>query len=146
MNNLREAVELTINEQMGSTSLLQRRLAIGYKQASELMDEMEKIGIVGQSRGAKPRQVMYEEISEFAYDLIEGGGDKNSLLSIIIRSHVGFGKLSKILNMKKDDVCNPEELSNMKDMIVETLMEAERFMPNDDDLVNQCEAGGHDSV
>jgi len=44
-----------------STSLLQRRLAIGYNRAARIMDQLEKAGIVGSPRGSKPREVLRRE-------------------------------------------------------------------------------------
>lgn len=52
-----EAARLIVVHQLGSTSLIQRKFAIGYNRAGRLMDQLEKAGIVGPSRGAKPREV-----------------------------------------------------------------------------------------
>ncbi|MCK4926630.1 hypothetical protein KAS10_04625, partial [Candidatus Aerophobetes bacterium] len=41
-----------------STSLLQRRLSIGYNRAARIMDELEKEGVVGPAMGSKPREVL----------------------------------------------------------------------------------------
>lgn len=54
----REAVELVMASGSASTSLLQRRLKIGYGRAARLLDEMEQQGIVGPPRGSKPREVI----------------------------------------------------------------------------------------
>lgn len=53
-----EAKELVIRRGIASTSLLQRRLSIGYNRAARIMDELEREGIVGPARGSKPRQVI----------------------------------------------------------------------------------------
>ncbi|KAB3536955.1 DNA translocase FtsK [Alkaliphilus pronyensis] len=52
------AVELVLENQQASISMLQRRLRIGYNRAARLIDEMEEKGIIGQHEGSKPRQVL----------------------------------------------------------------------------------------
>jgi len=56
-----EAKELVIRTGKASTSLLQRRLSIGYNRAGRIMDELEREGIVGPQRGSKPREVLIRE-------------------------------------------------------------------------------------
>lgn len=53
-----EAARLIVVHQQGSTSLIQRKFAIGYNRAGRLMDQLEKAGIVGPVRGSKPREVL----------------------------------------------------------------------------------------
>ncbi len=53
-----EAKELIMTVDRASTSLLQRRLAIGYNRAARIMDELEKEGVIGPARGSKPREVL----------------------------------------------------------------------------------------
>lgn len=53
-----EAAKLIVMEQSGSTSLIQRKFAIGYNRAGRLMDQLEKAGIVGAAHGSKPREVL----------------------------------------------------------------------------------------
>ena len=62
------AREIVINQQ-GSTSLIQRRFSIGYNRAGRLMDQMEKAGIVGPARGAKPREVYCADLAELELKL-----------------------------------------------------------------------------
>jgi len=56
-----EAKELVIQMGKASTSLLQRRLSIGYNRAGRIMDELEREGIVGPPRGSKAREVLMKE-------------------------------------------------------------------------------------
>jgi S-DNA-T family DNA segregation ATPase FtsK/SpoIIIE len=56
----RQAAELCIQHQGGSTSLLQRRLRIGYGRAARVMDQLEKAGILGPPDGSKPRDVLID--------------------------------------------------------------------------------------
>ena len=57
-DNLLKAVEMTVQDGQTSTSMLQRRLRIGYARAGRLIDEMEKRGIISQKDGAKPRMCL----------------------------------------------------------------------------------------
>jgi S-DNA-T family DNA segregation ATPase FtsK/SpoIIIE len=53
-----DAARLIVMNQQGSTSLIQRKFAIGYNRAGRLMDQLERAGIVGPQIGSKPREVL----------------------------------------------------------------------------------------
>ena len=55
---LTKAIETVVDAGQASTSLLQRRLKLGYARAARIMDEMEAMGIIGPYEGSKPRQVL----------------------------------------------------------------------------------------
>ena len=56
-----DAARLIVMSQSGSTSLIQRKFAIGYNRAGRLMDQLEKAGVVGAAYGSKPREVLIQD-------------------------------------------------------------------------------------
>jgi S-DNA-T family DNA segregation ATPase FtsK/SpoIIIE len=66
----RDAVQVVIDNRKASTSLLQRRLRIGYGRAARLIETMEEQGIVGQADGSRPREVLVHSLE----DVFGGGG------------------------------------------------------------------------
>jgi len=59
-----EAARLIVQNQMGSTSLIQRRMKLGYNRAGRLMDQLEAAGIVGENKGSKARDVLVRSEDE----------------------------------------------------------------------------------
>ena len=58
-----EAARLVVSHQQGSTSLIQRKLQIGYNRAGRIIDQLEAAGIVGPFEGSKAREVFYSDLS-----------------------------------------------------------------------------------
>ena len=50
-----DAARLVVSSQHGSTSMIQRKMQLGYNRAGRIMDQMEVLGIVGEAKGSKPR-------------------------------------------------------------------------------------------
>jgi S-DNA-T family DNA segregation ATPase FtsK/SpoIIIE len=62
--NFDEAARLIVGTQSGSTSLIQRKMQLGYNRAGRIMDQMEQLGIVGPAQGSKPREVLFYSVDE----------------------------------------------------------------------------------
>jgi len=67
----RDAVHVVIENKKASTSLLQRRLRIGYGRAARLIEEMEEQGIIGAADGSRPREVLVSNMDQ----VFGGAGD-----------------------------------------------------------------------
>ncbi len=68
----RDAVQVVIQSRKASTSLLQRKLRVGYARAARIIEEMEEQGIIGPADGARPREVLIHSIDE-----LDGGGNNS---------------------------------------------------------------------
>lgn len=68
-----DAARLIVQSQMGSTSLIQRRMKLGYNRAGRLMDQLEDAGVVGPNQGSKAREVLFKtdmELQEFLDSMV----------------------------------------------------------------------------
>jgi DNA segregation ATPase FtsK/SpoIIIE, S-DNA-T family len=69
-----EAARLIVQNQIGSTSLIQRRMKLGYNRAGRLMDQLEAAGVVGPNQGSKAREVIIKTDSELSVYLTQLNG------------------------------------------------------------------------
>ena len=59
----KEAAEIVVGAQQGSTSLIQRKMKIGYNRAGRIIDQLEAAGIVGPFEGSRARQVLFKDLT-----------------------------------------------------------------------------------
>ena len=58
-----DAARVIVNAQQGSTSLIQRKMKLGYNRAGRIMDQLEAAGIVGPFEGSKAREVLITDLN-----------------------------------------------------------------------------------
>lgn len=64
-----EVAQFVVQNQVGSTSSIQRRFSIGYNRAGRIMDQLEMAGIVGKAEGSKPREVLIQDMMSLEHIL-----------------------------------------------------------------------------
>lgn len=85
-----QAVECVIQAGQASTTMLQKKLKLGYARASRVMDQLEETGVVGPSEGAKPRQVLISSREWYERQALSGGAAANKNIQM------SFGDMEKI--------------------------------------------------
>ena len=71
---LPKAIEVVVDSQMASTTLLQRKLKLGYARAARIIDDLEQRGIIGPFEGSKPRKVLISKQQWYEMNAMASGG------------------------------------------------------------------------
>ena len=84
---LPKAIEIVVENQMASTTLLQKKLKLGYARASRIIDDLEERGIIGPFEGSKPRKVLISKQQWYEMNALAQGGaaeasDATDILSV----------------------------------------------------------------
>ena len=84
---LPKAIEVVVENQMASTTLLQKKLKLGYARASRIIDDLEERGIIGPFEGSKPRKVLVSKQQWYEMNALAQGGaaqatDATDILSV----------------------------------------------------------------
>lgn len=123
-----EAAQIIVDSQTGSTSLLQRKLTIGYNRAGRLIDELEEVGIVGSFDGSKPRNVFVKNREELNQLLSKLANNEISKKEIITREYYDLltetsNHLSDITDkLKKDETFTDTFKHTLTDSTPETFV------------------------
>ncbi len=75
---LPKAIEIVVENQMASTTLLQKKLKLGYARASRIIDDLEERGIIGPFEGSKPRKVLISKQQWYEMNALAQGGAPNT--------------------------------------------------------------------
>ena len=75
---LNDAIEVVVNAGGASTTMLQKKLKLGYARASRVMDQLEEKGIVGPADGAKPRAILISKQQWYEMQALADGADASA--------------------------------------------------------------------
>lgn len=123
-----DAARLIVSSQAGSTSLLQRRLKLGYNRAGRVMDQLESAGIVGINRGSSAREVLMKSEADlqnyFDTGIIETSqGSNNFNLEKFLEENKERIEIRRIELQK---IIDDEKLNNEKEQIRLELLQKDR--------------------
>ena len=123
-----DAARLVVSSQLGSTSLLQRRMKLGYNRAGRIMDQLESAGIVGAYTGSASREVLISSAislqSFFDTGIIKTDGNKNDF-----NLEEFLEKYKEVIENRRNELqkdIDESTLSKEKDEIRQELLERER--------------------
>ncbi len=120
---LKDAARLIVQTRVASTSLIQRRMKIGYNRAGQLMDQLEKIGVVGANIGFKAREVLIkseDELENFIQNELKSS--KNNIQSF-------YNKYQEEIERKRNEYLEQkllQEIQKEKNIIKQELLDKER--------------------
>lgn len=97
-----EAARLIVMHQQGSTSLIQRKLKLGYNRAGLIINQLEATGIVGLFEGSKPREVLFSDEYSLEQYLETLRNDDTTRIPIVSRSTKIDGDINKVQNKVSD--------------------------------------------
>lgn len=117
---LAEIILFIVNAQSGSTSLVQRNYSIGYNRAGKIMDQIEKLGIVGMQVGAEPREVLIQDEKDLLAHLKIMAKYTNRYKDLEPKERRELLKYDLESIFSKDSI-NNTEASSFKDLDEETL-------------------------
>lgn len=116
-----DAARLIVMSQQGSTSLLQRRMKLGYNRAGRLMDQLEIAGIVGQNQGSKTRDVLIKTEAELSNYLTSGTASFNWQEFID-----EYKDEIEVRRIEYEEELKQEQIKKEKNYIKKELLEKER--------------------
>lgn len=161
-----EAKQIIVKANKASTSMLQRRLSIGYGRAAKILDMLEDAGVIGPSNGSKPREVMisqeqYDAESEISSIPIHNKAQSNFSGSYLnTGSHVAedegddgvldFSRNSKsdikkdesVKNVAADDLEDDSDINDDEDEIIEdelglTISEEDEIIEDENEILEE---------
>ena len=118
----KEAARIVVNQGHGSTSILQRKLELGYNRAGRIMNQLEREKVVGPSNGSKPREVLVKTEEELEYRL-------NNLNLIQAEFNTFYKENKEAIQDKVQEYLDKEkqeEQEREKNKIKQKLLEKER--------------------
>ena len=100
-----EAARLVVFHQQGSTSLIQRKLAIGYNRAGRIIDQLEEFGIVSPFNGISSREVYFNKSSE-----LEDYLEKHPFL--MSKKELFYKKYKEVIELRRAEYVKNQQIEN----------------------------------
>lgn len=154
------AKEIIVKANKASTSMLQRRLSIGYGRAAKILDMLEEAGIIGPSNGAKPREVMIsqEQYEAMGAEVISGipvhdrassaapasylGGEEGNDDTLVFKKDDGEGSEEEDTEEADEPIeeeMSPEEEDEIKEELSLTPEEEDEIIEDEDEILEDIQ-------